>query len=280
MENVAYCVFETEHGVLNTRDNRDVRILSIDGLGTAAVDIETMHSPYAPGAMVIGKRQDVRVITMQLQAPKGYRPQMIKLFAPGREGKLTVNWGGRTRYIGYVVQDAEVMQESVTRRLTVDATLLCPDVYFNDMHDFGENIAAVVPLIAFPNLWYVDTGMVADYRRFESAVALQNDGDVPIGLKFNVRAAKGRVLNPVIYLSENVYFRVYVDMQPNDLLEISTVRRGKYVRLNGGNALNRTDMTSTFFEIEPGAHKVYYDAEDGMENMAIFLHRRPQYLGV
>lgn len=135
-------------------------------------------------------------------------------------------------------------------------------------------------MIIFPNLWYIDDGFVTDYKRFESAVALENSGDVPIGLKLVITATKGSVLNPVIYLSESVYFRVYIPMKANDVLEISTVRREKYVRLNGENILNKTDMGSTFFEIAPGIHKVYYGSQDGMENMDIYLYRRPQYLGV
>ena len=223
---------------------------------------------------------DARIISVEMHAPNHYRGQMIKMFGAGRPGRLTVNWGGTMRYIDYMVTDAQMVQETVAQNLKVFLTLRCPDVFFNDMSDFGENIAATMPLIIFPNLWYVDTGLVSDYKLFDSTVVLQNSGDAPIGLKLKITALKGNVLNPVIYLTERVYFRVYVQMLGNDVLEISTVRREKYVRLNGENILNKTDMSSTFFEIEPGVHKIYYNADDGMENMNVYLHRRPQYLGV
>ncbi len=279
-KNAAYVIFETDYGIINTYESREIRVLSLDGITTVPTSIETSSNPYTPGGIITGTHQESRIIAIQLTAPNIYRAQMIKLFHTGRSGKLTVNWGGNMRYIEYVVQDAEIIQETIAKRLIINITLLCPDVYFNDMNDFGENIAAKVPLIIFPNLWYIDDGLMTDYKQFESAVALENNGDVPIGIKFNIKAMKGDVLNPIIYLSESVYFRVFVQMRTGDELEISTVRRGKYVKLNGNNVLNRIDMTSTFFEIAPGVHKVYYGAKDGMENMEIYLYRRPQYLGV
>jgi len=276
----AYVIFETAHGVINTHDSRDIRVLSLDGIGTTTASMETSSNPYEPGDVILGTRQNSRIIGIQMTALSAYRSRLIRMFTPGQEGRLTVNWGGNMRYIDYAVQDSEVIQETIARQLTVNLTLLCPDVFFNDMNDFGENIAAEVPMIMFPNLWYIGDSVVTDFKRFESAVALENTGDVPIGLRFTIRAARGSVLNPVVYLSETVYFRVYIQMSANDALEISTVRRDKYVRLNGKSILNRTDMTSTFFAIEPGTHKLYYGAEDGMENLEIYLYRRPQYWGV
>ena len=276
----AYCIFETAHGVLNTFDNREVRVLLLENIGTTPTTLGTSYSPYVPGAVITGKHQEARLINLQIHAPNSYRPQMIRVFATGGEGRLIVNWGGQKRFIDYVVQESEIVQETIAKRLLINITLFCPDVYWNDMDDFGQNIAATVPLINFPNLWFTDSGLMSCHKMFESSVALENKGDVPIGIKFVIRASKGPVLNPVIFLSEDVFFRVYVRLEINDELEISTVRREKFVRLNGKNILNRVDMTSTFFEIAPGERKLYYDAADGLENMNIFLHRRPQYVGV
>ena len=276
----AYVILESKHGTINTLFNRRIRVLNLAGIATSTTSFQTSANPYTPGEAVVGLHDDARIVSLALSAPKMYRAQMIRMFAAGQEGRMTVNWGGVMRFIEYVVQSSDILQNTVTRELQVLLTLRCPDVFFNDMNDFGENIAGVVPMIIFPNLWYIGDDFVTDYRLFESAAALENRGDVPIGIKLRVTAANGTILNPVIYLSDSVYFRVFQRMNTNDVLEISTVRREKYVRLNGENILNRTDMSSTFFEIEPGVHKIYYDAEDGMENMNVFLYRRPQYLGV
>jgi len=276
----AFVVFDTAHGTIDTNENRELRVLEIGGLSQPPASFQTVENPYIPGEVMISSHYSARIITVEITAPREYRGQLIKQFASGEKGRMTVVWGENMRYIDYVVQDAEVAQATIARDIRLFLKLRCPDVFFNDMHDFGENIAAIVPLIIFPNLWYIGDNLMSDFKRHESAVALENAGDVPIGLKFSVRAATHAVLNPVIYLSEDVFFRVNVRMQPNDVLDISTVRREKQVLLNGVNILNQTDMRSTFFEIAPGRHTIYYGAEDGAENIEVFLYRRPQYWGV
>lgn len=277
---IAYVIFESEHGTINTKENRDVRVLGLEGTDTPPTSFQVSSSPNIPGEVVVNSQCDARHIDIEMTAPQEMRERMIRMFGTGRKGRLVVNWGPNTRFIDYVVRSSSVVQETVTRNLKIFLTLCCPDVYFNGMSDFGENIAARAPLIAFPNLWYLGDDLVTDYNLFDSGVALENVGDVPIGVRFTIKATHGAVLNPTVYTSDDVFVKVFVHMQQNDVLDISTIRRDKHVRLNGESILNHTDVSSTFFEVEPGSHTLFYKAEDGMENMDVFLFRRPQYLGV
>ena len=224
-------------------------MLGLEGTDTPPTSFQVSASPNIPGEVIINSQCDARHINIEMTAPKEQREELIRVFGTGREGRLVVNWGPNTRFIDYVVRSSSVVQETVARNLRVFLTLRCPDVYFNGMSDFGENIAARAPLIVFPNLWFIGDDLVTDYNLFDSGVALENVGDVPIGVRFTIKAAHGPVLNPVVYTSEDVFVKVYVHLRQNDVLDISTIRRDKHVRLNGDSILNKTDVSSTFFEI-------------------------------
>lgn len=107
-KDLAYVIFETDCGTVNTMENRDIRVLSIEGISTVSTSIETSSNPYTPGEIVVGSHQNSRIISLEMTAPNTYRAQMIRQFATGRTGRLTVNWGGCMRYIHYIVHDAGV----------------------------------------------------------------------------------------------------------------------------------------------------------------------------
>ena len=79
------------------------------------------------------------------------------------------------------------------------------------MSDFGKDLAASVPLFAFPFVWLAGRDYTSDYRQFSTNFLVINKGDVDTGMKVTF-IAKGVVKNPKLYLQNGQYLRVLGDL--------------------------------------------------------------------
>lgn len=146
------------------------------------------------------------------------------------------------------------------------------------MSDYGKNIAAKRPLLAFPFVM-LKRGLIADYRMFNTEVAIHNNGDVAVGAKVIFRAM-GEVINPKITLNNGKFLRAVVTMKKGDELVFSTDIDDLHVKLNGEDILNKTDAQMNFFQIPPGENIIHYTADEGTSNMQVYVYYTPLYVGV
>lgn len=258
------------------------KILAVDGISNIETDFQALNSPYIAGETIINQTDNARRINVKLSVSCQYRKELIDFFKVGTRGRLTVKWTDSPRYVDYIVYPYKTEQSTVSDKVVLNLVLHCPNVYFNDLDDFGENLADKVKLYATPFVWLVGNGLVYDYAKYNREFAVTNTGDVPVGVYVRIKT-KEYTLNPQIQLSDSIYVKVLVEMVAGDELEISTVineTQDVFVRFNGENILNRTDQLSTFFQLEVGTQSISYKAEDGGENMQVFLSRRFLYHNV
>jgi hypothetical protein len=257
----------------------DVRIYAADGLSGLNFDFPVKSNPQTPNAIVGNKRPLPREITFIARCPKLFRRTLISFFNPYEKGRLTVTWNEVTRRIDYYSHPIIVTQKTVYRDLDVEIKLLCPEPFWRDTDDFGKDIAALRPLIAFPFVMLADRGHIADYRLFSTDVALKNPGDVETGLKVVFRAS-GNVVNPRITLVGGAFMRAVINMSAGDELIFNTDIDDTYVTLNGGDILNLTDPEQEFFLLPKGESAVSFGADDGSSNLRVIIYFTPQYLGI
>ena len=269
------------------------RILSVSGTDNGSFDFSTAENAGIDGVILTGRKIPPRQIeiTGDLDYRQGdrLREQLIRFFSPALSGKAVANRNGLQRKIGYEAQSLLFDQGTLYSPQTYTLRLYCPSPCWEDMSDYGKNLAAAVPLIGFPLI--LPAGAEAHgrgSRRFLTGYTttnrkafLENNGEAPAGIRAVVSATRGQVVNPSVTLTDTgERIKVNLTMAKGDRLEISTVARKKTVTWNGENVFHMTDRSSVFFSIPIGGGTVEYDAEDGYTNLDLRLYYTPAYLGV
>lgn len=287
-------------GKSRSGEKREFGITKIEGLEASELEISTTDNALVDGSTVDGKRIKNRSIHIEAtlrddRNNEANRQRIIKFFNPKYTGKLTVNHSGTERNIEYELEGWNfVATSNVYNQLSIVADLMCPDPYFQNMDNFGQNMADISKHIAFP--WRVVkekvivpdpykglalAGQITGYRTLTKEVHLPNDGDVPTGVQIQFIAERGPCTNPKITLvGTGQFVRVMVDMKEGDVLMVDTNKRHQVIELNGVNVYQKIDRLSEPFELEVGSNYLEYDADENYTNLDVKLFYTPLYLGV
>lgn len=276
-------------------------ITKITGLEASEYSISTSENALVDGSTVDGKRILKRPITINATARDTKnnmltREQLIAFFNPKYTGKMTVDRNGKQRNIefeleGFVISD----EKTVDQEVSFVADLICPDPYFKNVDNFGQNMAGKTRLFAFP--WRIAKQKYADipapykyfgrpwmgmsYRTLKQEVSLSNDGDVETSVIIQFIASRGSVSNPKITnVKTGEYMRVVCEMAEGDVLEIDTNDRNQTIELNGVNVYQKIDKRSQPFKLSKGDNYLEYDADRDYTNLDVKLFYTPLYLGV
>lgn len=287
-------------GKSQSGEKREFGITAITGLESSELEISTTENALVDGSTVGGKRIKERIVHMEAtlrddKNNEANRQRIIKFFNPKYTGKLTVNYSGTERNIGYELEGwTFVARDNVFNQLSIVVDLKCPDPFLKNIDNFGRNMADITKQIAFP--WRVVkrkavvpepykglalAGQITGYRTLSKEVYLPNDGDVPCSVKIQFVAARGPVTNPKITLvGTGRFMRVKAAMEKKDMLLVDTDKRHQVIELNGVNVYQKIDRLSTPFELAVGGNYLEYDADENYSNLDVRLYYTPLYLGV
>ncbi len=145
------------------------------------------------------------------------------------------------------------------------------------------DVALWVPNFEFP-LEIPVAGVEMGYRSPNLIANVINDGQESTGMTIRFKAL-GTLSNPSL-LNVNTYetLKVNIALSGGDIVEVSTHKRRKYVKLiRGGvesNIFNLLDLSSTFLQLNVGDNLFGFDATAGLENLDISMAFTPRLLGV
>lgn len=273
-------------------------ITGIEGLEASELEVSTTDNALVDGTHVDGRRILKRPIHIEASFRDGGgsqdRQALIRFFNPRYTGLLVISNSGTSRKISYELEGWSFVKTSVHGRLSLVIDLMCPSPFFEDMDDFGRNLAEITKQLAFP--WRVLAkraavpdpfkglalqGQITGYRRLSRQVSLANDGDVPTPLRIQFIAKRGVVKDPKIAMvGMDKYIRVVLEMAQGDVLLVDTSDRHQVIELNGENVYHRIDRLSEPFKLDPGGNVLEYDADEGYMNLDVRLYYTPLYLGV
>lgn len=284
-------------------------ITAVTGLETSEFEISTSQNALVDGETVDGKKIKARPIHIEARFRSNAdnaknRAEIIKFFNPKYSGKALIVLMGVSRNIEYELEGWTFQkQANMDENLKILVDLKCPDPYMLNVDNFGQNVARVTPLFAFP--WRVSghnqvvaydavdadnshylrgcalQGHAMSYKTFQSDVLLLNDGDVPTGVQIKFKASRGTVTNPKITNTmTGEFIRVMVAMERGDELVIDTDEHHQIIELNGVNTYQKIDRHSVPFQLVVGDNYLVYDADSNYTNMDVYLYYRPKYLGV
>ena len=263
----------------------------IDGLGSVQNEISTSKSPYQDGVSVNNKSLSERhltlegvIITRTREERQRSRRKLIQMFNPKSNGELTIYQDGEIRRIDCIPELApsfpSAKQENYQPFMI---NLYCPNPYWQDINTTKEEVAIWRGSFEFP-LELVEEGIEMGYREPSLIVNILNKGDVATGMRIQFKAL-ATVVNPSFFnVNTREYFKVNRTMEAGEIITVTTHFQNKRVELNKNglvsNAFNWIDFQSTFLQLNPGDNLLRYDADEGLENLAVTIYYTPQYLGV
>lgn len=161
--------------------------------------------------------------------------------------------------------------------LRFDINLVCLDPFWK-----GESITEFIALLTKEfkfKLAIPKTGMTFGRKREALESEFENAGNVESGFKAVIRAAKGKVLNPMIKnINTNEIIKINYEMQQYDEIEIISTLQEKRILINGENGFKYLDVAvSTFFEIQVGSNTIGYNADENISNMTVSVEYIPSY---
>ncbi len=270
-----------------------LKIISIKGIESAQYTLHTSSGATEHGSFVSGKKIEERSISITFGIDdqvnrETYRKQVIQFFNPLDTFTLQLNWCYRQAQIQCEVSSFNFTDiQSMWDILEGNLELLCPYPFWEDLDNFGRNIASITPQWAYPVVFlneksaHHELGKIYGYRTFRKDVELPNKGDVPTGIIIRFTATRGAVKKPkIIKVSTGEFIEVLADLKKGDVLEINTNKGSKGVTLNGENISRKINKLSTYFEIDQKNNVIRYDAAENYTNLDVFLYYQSKYLGI
>ena len=216
------------------------------------------------------------------------RKQMISTFNPRLAGKVTYTNDIGQYQIDVIPEFLPRFNEAELKGFgsgdSFTVVLKALDPYWTDKSE----IDAEIPMAREENLFEFPLE-ITDNFEFSRLVAgdvieIYNNGDVAVGAVFTIDV-NGILVNPKLYnVITQEYFALNGTFTNGTRLRISTVRGKKRVEQDDGdgwyNIMTKRQVESKFLQIERGVNYLQFQADEGADFTATYIHFEPKILGV
>lgn len=270
--------------VLELTHNKNYVVTKIDGLNPPKAKINLSDIAGMNGSLFNSAKAETRniVLTVLPQNPvERNRLALYKYAQVAQWCKIYYSNGSVDVQIeGYV----ETVEGSLfSRPQSFQISIICPQPYFEGLHEIYNDISSLVANFEFP--FSIDSsGVEFSYVNHDVLSTVTNIGDVETGLSIYI-TARGEVVNPVIYdATSGGSIGLNVTLQNRDQVIINTNSGSRSVKLVSGatetNIIDKVDPDPTWFILHPGENIFSYDADSGVDLMFIVFRHRTKYGGV
>lgn len=186
--------------------------------------------------------------------------------------------------VKYSISAAE--NNEIFCKFQIDGT--APNPLFSDDFETKSAFVETMPSFHFPLVLATslpDKGVIFGKRTASLIVNVNNKGSVSVGMKI-VFKANGTVTNPsLINVNTQEEFIINKTLVASEEVEITTIIGEKSIKGKIGN----NDFTnyfmyktidSSWLQLDVGNNLFRYNAEDGIENLDVFVYFYNQYLEV
>lgn len=262
----------------------DYKLTSCSGFEAADYGISIKENGIIDGATVQSSKIGVRYLDLGFDVygrnQESQRQMLIGFFSPKSDYTIKVERSGAERMIIGKVESFSISQATLYSAMSVRLSFICTNPYFFATSDLAKSMNQVVPLIAFPFV-IPPQGAVAGYRISQKEITLDNNGHVETGLRAVFKAAGGNAAGIILKnLTSGQKIEFTGTLQQGSTLEISTILKNKYVRVDRENAIHFINRQSEFFSMVKGDNVITYSASEGYDNLNVRIYFTPQYLGV
>lgn len=164
----------------------------------------------------------------------------------------------------------------------------CPNPLFSDKSETRTAFVQTEPTFHFPLILSADLpdgGIVFGKRSESLIVSVINEGAVSVGMKI-IFKANGTVTNPsLINVSTQEKFTINKTLIAGEEIEVNTNIgekrvRGKVEGQDYTNYFMYKDIDSPWLQLEIGNNLFRYNADEGIDNLDVFVYFKNRYLEV
>lgn len=164
----------------------------------------------------------------------------------------------------------------------------CPNPLFSSINETQVIFATTIPNFHFPLILSEDLhekGVIFGSRTDSLIVNAFNNGSVPVGMRI-IFKAKGDVINPkLINVATQEQFVLNKSLVAEEEVEINTNTGEKSVKGRIGsdkqnNYYMYKDIDSSWLKLDVGDNLFRYDADNGLDNLEIYVYFYNQFLEV
>ena len=164
----------------------------------------------------------------------------------------------------------------------------CPNPLFLDKTESRLAFATVVPQFHFPLIMseeLPESGVVFSERTKSLIINVVNDGSVQIGMRIVFKANRTLINPSLINVRTQEKFTIVKTLVAGEEIEVDTNIGKRKVKGRIGNEeysnyFMYKDIDSPWLQLEIGDNLFAYDAEEGIDNLDVFVYFRNQYLEV
>ena len=258
-------------------------------------EVQSIDMPTYDGGVIMGKRvasvdRSIRAIAADAKNNERLRETAISFFNPIYNYKVYITYMGRTRIakgeqIGFKCSEGNIYQP-----VEINWSILCSNPYLQSNTETAKSFSSTMARLGFPFMSFIpvsqgsvegcNVGFVASVYKQQDGIVLENDGDVPAGLRV-VMMAQGSVVNPRVKIGD-IYVSTNTRLHTGDRLVMDFTSMPPKVTLNGKNAMNILDKRSNILDMKlpVGSSDIECSAAENSERLAVEITYNQQYLGI
>ena len=260
-------------------------ITEMQGLSAPDATINTSSNSYLDGEKFNSAKAQMRSINILIKInrdPEANRIALYKILKSKQYIKFNYKGKYRDVYIeGYIESMPTSLFESI-QNMTV--TILCPSPYFKSAQEMINEMNSIVEMFRFPFAITKTEPKPFSYIETITMATIENEGDIETGMTIELYATQ-KVVNPKIFNYETAEFiGLNFEMETGDLIEISTSRGNKKIRLlregEYTNIFNSRMRGSTWLTLQDGENIFTYEADEGLNNLRVVFRHYNLYEGI
>lgn len=160
----------------------------------------------------------------------------------------------------------------------------CADPMFSTKSGILTQIAQILPKFHFPLIIPQGKGIILGLRQPDLLATIVNDGDIDTGMVIEF-SCNTTVVNPsLLHVGTQEFVKINKTITPGETITVSTVSGNKYVRgYHDGqteNYFKYWDWDSTWLQMYRGVNVLKYDADEGVDGLAVSVTFTPKLLEV
>lgn len=167
-------------------------------------------------------------------------------------------------------------------------TGICPNPLFTNKSESSSVFATTTPMFHFPLIMsesLQEKGVIFGKRTDSLIVNVTNEGSIVSGMRI-VFKANGVVVNPkLINVNTQEEFVLNKTLVAQEEVEVNTNIGEKSIKGKVGNSFYKNyymykDIDSSWLQLDVGDNLFRYDADNGLENLEIFVYFHNRFLEV
>ena len=278
-------ILENENGEqLDLMNQKDMICVHIEGATSITATLNETENANIDGSTINSERINSRPINLTVRILNNYgecRTRLYQYAVVKKKVKLSLVNDVRSVYIEGQVKSIE--GDPFTQQQQMVISILCPEPYLNELMAIEEEFSNIIKMLHFPLAIEsngIPFGEITDIKQAE----IVNVGEVDSGLEFTLRAF-GEVENPrIINMKTGEYLALNYTMQPNEIINIGTVDKNKYIESIYNNAksniIGNLDLSSTWLNAKVGVSNYIYSADSGVNKLEVSIKFKNKYLGI